>query len=77
MKETRMPPAYAANLVANSGNTIYGVSVIDALLTNDLSRLRSLCVSSYYNMPVWILAGNDIIFSIAAGLIRRHMPGLK
>ena len=28
MKETRMPPAYSANLVANSGNTIYGVSVI-------------------------------------------------
>ena len=23
-----MPPAYSANLVANSGNTIYGVSVI-------------------------------------------------
>ena len=29
MKETRMPPAYSANLVANSGNTIYGVSVIE------------------------------------------------
>ena len=29
MKVTRMPPAYSANLVANSGNTIYGVSVID------------------------------------------------
>ena len=28
MKETRMPPASAANLVANSGNTIYWVSVI-------------------------------------------------
>ena len=28
MKETRMPTALAANLVANSGNTIYGVSVI-------------------------------------------------
>ena len=28
MKETRMPPAQAANLVANSGNTLYGVSVI-------------------------------------------------
>ena len=24
MKETLMPPAYAANLVANSGNTKYG-----------------------------------------------------
>ena len=29
MKETRMPPAKAANLVANSGNTIYGVGVIE------------------------------------------------
>ena len=28
MKETRMPPALSANLVANSGNTIYGVSII-------------------------------------------------
>ena len=30
MKETRMPPAKAANLVANNGNTIYGVGVIVA-----------------------------------------------
>ena len=28
MKDTRMPPAWSANLVANSGNTLYGVSVI-------------------------------------------------
>ena len=28
MKETRMPPAKSANLAANSGNTIYGASVI-------------------------------------------------
>ena len=28
MKDTRMPSAYSANLVANSGNSIYGVSVI-------------------------------------------------
>ena len=28
MKETRMLPAKAANLVANGGNTIYGVGVI-------------------------------------------------
>ena len=31
MKETRMPPAWAANLVANNGNTIYGVGVITYL----------------------------------------------
>ena len=29
MKETRMPPALAVNRVANSGNTIYGVGVIE------------------------------------------------
>ena len=28
MKETRMPPVQSVNLVANSGNTIYGVGVI-------------------------------------------------
>ena len=28
MKETRMPPVQSANLVANNGSTIYGVSVI-------------------------------------------------
>ena len=27
-KVTQMPPVYAANLVANSGNTVYGVDVI-------------------------------------------------
>ena len=28
MKKTCMPPVHAANLVANSGNTLYGVQVI-------------------------------------------------
>ena len=28
MKVTQMHPVYAANLVANSGNTAYGVEVI-------------------------------------------------
>ena len=31
----------------------------------------------YYNMTVWILAGNYISFTIAAGLIRLHMPVVK
>ena len=31
----------------------------------------------YYNMTVRILARNDINFSMAAGLIRLHMPGVK
>ena len=30
MKVTQMPTAHAANLVANSGNTAYGVDVIDS-----------------------------------------------
>ena len=30
-----------------------------------------------YNMTVWILARNDINLSMAAGLIRLHMPGVK
>ena len=30
-----------------------------------------------YNMTVWILARNAIIFSIAAGLIRLHMTGVN
>ena len=30
MKVTQMPPVHAANLVANSGNTAYGVDVIVA-----------------------------------------------
>ena len=44
MKETRMPPAYSANLVANSGNTIYGVSVINILST--LWLLMAWCFST-------------------------------
>ena len=31
----------------------------------------------YYNMTVWILAENYISFTIEAGLIRLHMPGVK
>ena len=42
MKETRMPPAYSANLVANSGNAIYGVSV------NPTQR-----ASNAENVPIW------------------------
>ena len=31
----------------------------------------------YHYMTVWILAGNYISFTIAAGLMRLHMPGVK
>ena len=30
-----------------------------------------------YNRTVWIWAGNYISFTIASGLIRLHMPGVK
>ena len=33
MKVTQMPPIYAANLVANSGDTAYGVDVIAGTLS--------------------------------------------
>ena len=45
MKETRMPPAWSANLVANSGNTIYGVSVIEEPVNNP----RCDCAGVNYN----------------------------
>ena len=34
MKVTQMPPVHAANLVANSGNTAYGVDVLYIFLIN-------------------------------------------
>ena len=33
-------------------------------------------MDTYYNMTVWILVGN-YSFTIAAGLIRLYMPGVK
>ena len=48
MKETRMTPAQAANLVANNSNTIYGVSVfiVDTPDTNSV-----ITVSLHTPMP--------------------------
>ena len=34
-------------------------------------------VLPHYNMTVWILAPNEIIFSMVARLIRLYMPGVK
>ena len=60
------------------------------LYTNILTLLFDMCafrqiwhrqkeqyINPHYNMTVWILARNDINFSMAAGLIRLHMPGVK
>ena len=37
----------------------------------------TLYTIDHCNITVWILAGNYISFTIAAGLIRLHMPGVK
>ena len=50
------------------------------LKTIDLEKNINICMyveGTNYNMTVWILAGNYISFTIAAGLIRLHMPGVK
>ena len=47
MKETRIPPALAANLVANSGNTIYGVGVIQLKQYGKMNSLHGVLKSSW------------------------------
>ena len=39
MKVTQMPPVHVANLVANSGNTAYGIGVIVTLQYINLSGM--------------------------------------
>ena len=53
--------------------------LISVLIPNTNSKCKNLQVTGmmkHYNMTVWILAGNCINFTIAAGLIRLHMPGV-
>ena len=58
------------------GILILTLRTIQMLPTHlSLPWIRSL--KNHYNMTVWILAGNYISFTIAAGLIRLHMPGVK
>ena len=54
-------------------------NVFDAIRNGKLSvhAISLQYLKIYYNMTVWILAGNCINFSMAAGLIRLHMPGVK
>ena len=47
MKGTRMPPAYSANLVANNGNTIYGVSVIHSC---DAGLCKNIITKNEWNI---------------------------
>ena len=54
MKETWMPPALSANLVANSGNTIYGASVIGSVGTNFSEILIKIQQFSFTKMHLKI-----------------------
>ena len=47
---------------------------------NTTQRLKNpfwIDYNNNYNMIVWMLERNDINFSMAAGLIGLHMPGVK
>ena len=56
------------------GNAIKISAIYIFVLFHDAFDLRN---ALHYNMTVWILAGNYISFTIAAGLVRLHMPGVK
>ena len=60
-------------------SNLYMYVVICIIQTCDIYNNKQDCVQLIviYNMTVWILARNDVNFSIAAGLIRLHMPGVK
>ena len=53
------------------------VEVSRFLSSNHKDQSLTTHNDTYYNMTVWILAGNYSSFTIAAGLIRLHMPGVK
>ena len=48
----------------------------EPMLTNHQFHVME-CFKRYYNMTVWIVAGIYISFTIAAGFIVLHMPGVK
>ena len=56
---------------------IYPPPEVRSILFQTHALWRHARFHTYYNMTVWILAGNYISFTIAAGLIRLHMPGVK
>ena len=45
--------------------------------SHNMDTTTGACLKWYNNMRVWILVGKGINFSIAAGLIMLHMPGVK
>ena len=53
MKETQMPPAWAANLVANSGNTIYGVGVIQSMFFKILLFQVAFLIQLFFSVAIF------------------------
>ena len=65
---------------SNIGSTLVGNGIVHhSDVIGALPAGAAPITSSFpnYNMTVWIWAGNYISFTIAAGLIRLHMPGVK
>ena len=63
MKVTQMPPVHAANLVANSGNTAYGVDVIGLygnidVLAQDCNK-SSICCQQWTGLILGLRSANE------------------
>ena len=55
MKVTQMPPVHAVNLVANSGNTAYGVDVITWTNVDLLSKISmDVCISASLHYKLFL-----------------------
>ena len=65
------------NMAAKSVLSIQIVPYIPILRVCEPIATTLRVVVSHLIMTVWILAGNYISFTITAGLIRLHMPGVK
>ena len=68
------------NIITVSSHKRHGVSdrgELDCLFNSLFEIISTETSNANYNMTVWILARNDIGFSMAAGLIRLQMPGVK
>ena len=52
MKETWMPPVHGSNLVANSGNTAYGVENIGSCKMPNMTSRRPVIVEQIQSKPI-------------------------
>ena len=55
----------------------YTYDLLPTRLSEFVLALQYVFWEKYYNMTLWILVGNGNKFSIAAGIIRLHMPVVK